>query len=837
MDKPLNTDSKKIRDIGIIFLFLFVIALIFPKAFWGMNHLYFLPTILIPLVFICIGFLMFFYPRNEGKPLYETALKPLSNLNRWQVKLAAALVMCVLFYLFPIYYDIYGDAAFLFESENQIIKDITWEGLAPLYSFDYTDPKIGTGTNLSLVALFSYLLDVSAQQVFRVWDAICGGVFVFFWLGIVSLLVKKDGWKTIAVILGVTAPFLQNFFGHYEVYAPVLAGMAAYFYVLIQFFQTKKTKYLFILVPLFFLVLKFHVTIYLLAPSLILTFIYWKTSEKTSSFFTLKNSLKFIMAPIVIIGGALYVVMGGFKGQRSYTQDDLAEVVFLPFVSSEEAPLDRYSLISPAHFFDYLNQMFLWSAAGLFILVCIVIIYRKRINWNQPLLLVTGYTLIIYFGFFFIMNPLLSMPNDWDLFSMPAIPLLVFVLLLIQQIEGEKLPKELTGGVLSFSLLSIMIFVTNAVPSALSGKLEYQGMWEFQTYWIGSSSSILEGIKLEENEKVRHNRLLKVIEELEPYAVEGEDLEYAELLHQTGLYYTTDSINPGIALKYFELSDRYYDNICKNHFFLIDAYYKVGKYQEALAHGDQVVLCQFPTQIQAYEAYIHVALTSGEDELALKLCNELLEIYPEEPFITKVQAALVNGEDASVYFGGVPRTDNQLSVVSDTSVQNVDFVNLATFVNQNKLTNDSLRMVAKGVKDTLQGTSEYYALLNVKIGKFYYENKFFDSSLVYYDEAAKHAEKDCEIPYHQLINKFMLGDFVGANSHSKKLVECEWPNANKAYRMAMHTAAMAGDIEGLSKYVNGFLNRWPEDDFVNRIRNAINSGQSPEAISKFFQNG
>ena len=145
--------------------------------------------------------------------------------------------------------------------------------------------------------------------------------------------------------------------------------------------------------------------------------------------------------------------------------------LFLPLFSPEP-PLDRYNLLSFNHIFDFLSEVLIWSPIALFILLSIILLARKSIDWNTLPVLTSGVTLLLFGGLFFVINPLLSMQLDWDMMAIPAPAFLVFVAVLAKQAERSFDARKLLLTCMAIAILSIPVFAVHAKPIPLSLRLE-----------------------------------------------------------------------------------------------------------------------------------------------------------------------------------------------------------------------------------------------------------------------------------------------------------------------------------------------------------------------------
>ncbi|MFT7612155.1 MAG: hypothetical protein ACI9J3_001104, partial [Parvicellaceae bacterium] len=477
---------------------------------------------------------------------------------------------------------------------------------------------------------------------------------------------------------------------------------------------------------------------------------------------------------------------------------------------------------------------FLWSAAGLFLLIFLLLFLRKKINWKRPLILVLGLTLLIYMCFFFIMNPLFSMPNDWDLFSLPAIPFLILLAVIVRQLDGKLLSKQLTGTVMAFSIFSVSIFFVNANQSSLSDKLVSQGIREFNTYWIGSSSNILQGSILQPSLEMRQETLLMAIDEVRPQAVLGSDIEFSELLHNAGRY-CFDNNRYKESLVYFNEANLYSGLFCKNYYYLLSSHFMIGEYNLALEYGDEVIICESPSPIKAFEMVIHTAIEAEDKVKAMEYCDEYLKRWPESTAYQKIRSALHEGKNPKELFAR-NATEIRKSQPNE-AFNNPELTALIELKNDNAATNDSLLLLIAANKDSAIFTDHFYhGTLLQKVGHYFFnQEKNFDATIVFYEESDFFLEDNCESSYYKLLSNFMKGNYLEANRFSDSLIACGYPNQQKAFKIAIHTAIEANAADDGLRHCEAYLSRWPNDPFITSVFKDIKSGKSIEELKKLFK--
>lgn len=518
--------------------------------------------------------------------------------------------------------------------------------LEPFYSLDIS-PRMGRQFMATLIDVLSYLFQVNYYQVFIGLDIFCGCMFILLGLIFIHRNIKNLHWKLVLGIIGLTAPFLQVFFGHIEMYAVSLLLLEVWVMLLIYSIETRRKWVLYLLIPLLLIGIKVHPTFMLLIPAWLMVFLAQNkvTAKFSEKLFTLKGVGIYILTPVFLLGFILYFfILGDHNDPRALTGVQDFERLFLPIITPE-APLDRYNLQSFNHIFDFANVLLLWSPAALVLLLFILIGHRKKVNWQKPSILLLLLTLVIYTAFLFAVNPLLSMPIDWDLFVIPAPLLLILIALLVREIETKNVSaaKALPIAV-AFALLSTSFFAVNTLKEPYSRRLESLSIRIFKTYhiWadkylkyaINDASSRIEGV--ERNEAV--------IAQLKPYAVAGNDLSYAQMLYDNGNRYLNfgDIAN---ANKNFAEANYYYPQHELVLLNLLQTNFQVGKFQDAYINATQLVELKHPSEEKSIRMAIHCTLAAEKYEEALSYSEKYLELAPNDSTIIEVKDRLSNGEN------------------------------------------------------------------------------------------------------------------------------------------------------------------------------------------------
>lgn len=606
------------KQYTILFIGLSVWLLYFSTIFtidslWGINFISFLSPISQILLFSLSLISILLFPK-----IYDRFKLLKSTFSVYQLTLPLLVVCGLCIYAFPIFKNVYGDSAQFMERLGESTTVFSSKYLYNLISFDLSNPKLGNLTVLSFIRLFSYSFKTSHNTAFIVLGLLSGLSFVWLCLRYIGQNIQNNTLQWLLVIIVILSPFNQLFLGHQEIYAPAFPAAIWYFINLRDLFKNKRKKILLILIISFLICIKLHFTFLLLLPSLVIAIVSYFKNDIVY-YLNWRSIITLAFVPFLTLGSCLYFfVFQDYADERFLNPSvDLYDRLFLPILSPE-APLDRYTLFNLNHILDFINMSFLWSGACIFILIVVLFFYRKAIIWHRPEIVLTGVTLLFFITVFFTFNPLLSMPIDFDLFSLTAPILLIFTVFVIEQINTDCFIKSVGGSVIGVSLFSLAIFSCHHHKESLSKRMVSIGKHVFKTYWIRSAGDIQMGITLIEDDPDKYlNNYLEVITDLEPYATKGKDIEYAHMLWSIGKHYRTVNKDYENALKYHLQSEDYSEELTANYIGIMESYYLMNNYTAAYQYSQKLIEENYPSERRALEISIDCALNAGLEQNAL----------------------------------------------------------------------------------------------------------------------------------------------------------------------------------------------------------------------------
>lgn len=630
------------RVLGIVFLSFFVLGELFPNYWWATHASHFLSHTAKYSIFIAALLLL---AGSFSASLTEAIAQKLSSLNRprfpvwiWLI----ALGMCFLFFQFPMVEDFYGEAYKLNRFLLNTAPSIPEGTNEPLFSFGLA-PWDGQNTIFALITYLVYFLGVTYREGFIYFDAFFGFCFVLTWLYFVRQHITAPVWSVILTLTVLFAPFLLNFYGHIEINSIVLWINLLWLCLAVQYTQNKKTRFVWGLFILLFFCLKLHAVAILYLPVWgLICFSHYRRIKQPSFALSWKTIRTYVLLPIFFVGAIFYFfVFKDYNDPRNLDYNVQAyDRLFLPLISPDP-PLDKYNMLSFNHIFDYFSEMLLWSPIAFFLLLVIIILYKKDIQWQKEELLIPGTALILFGSLFFVSNPLLSMQMDWDLYSFPAPLFLVFLVIVVKQIQHNSLGPKVLLICAALAILSIPAFMVHASRQTLSYKLESLGVRIYHTYYEWSSNTIHNGLGLIWQDRAlqieRKNQLLM---DLQADALVGNDREYGRLWRKEGMHFFNVEKNYAKAYTYLGNSLLYFPNDNDARATLMQTALILDKDEQAYEISMDLLKAQFPTQRQAYISSIQCALEAAYYEQALELSNAYLEIWPDDNLVSQINTRI-----------------------------------------------------------------------------------------------------------------------------------------------------------------------------------------------------
>ena len=251
----------------------------------------------------------------------------------------------------------------------------------------------------------------TAEDTYRFYSYASGVLYVMLAFPVARVLGKADRDKSMVFAFLLTAGYFQLFFGYVEHYPLFMPGLLLYLLLGLQSLKQRLT--LFAPASVLGVLIALHQAFTVFAPSLVFL-AYRAYRQQRDVIPSWKNTLATIAAlGFVPVTAAVIVGLCGI-GFEAYVSR-MGGRNFMPLLA-EPGYLSQYRIFSLAHVLDFLNQQLLAAPA---VCMSIFLVGRKPFA-NQPFLALSAFVPLL---FTFFANPEIGAFRDWDIFSLPALPL------------------------------------------------------------------------------------------------------------------------------------------------------------------------------------------------------------------------------------------------------------------------------------------------------------------------------------------------------------------------------------------------------------------------------
>ncbi len=350
------------------------------------------------------------------------ALPEKSRPNRWFV--LVALLSGALFWLLRIRHLEWGDAAFIVKALGYTGED------RPVWTIYNWQSPLTIFLHARLWLLLNPFLSVGVDTLYAVTSTFSGIAFVYVLLCLATQLGRDRLERTLIFGLVVTTGAMQLFFGYVENYTLMSTELMFTLYLSVRCLRNQ----LDLAWPSTALAITntFHPSTITMWPAM-LFLARWKARELSSE---RGNELRvwgaLVVPPLIVFTAlALFMALGGHGVTALFTDDRPGGADGIPFVPLHdiETPWQHYTMFSLAHLLDWVNEHFLISPFGLFLLIYVLIVGVKqhqsiaslhRDTHEQGILWFLVIASFVHLIWTFIWNPDYGGRKDWDLFAPSA---------------------------------------------------------------------------------------------------------------------------------------------------------------------------------------------------------------------------------------------------------------------------------------------------------------------------------------------------------------------------------------------------------------------------------
>ena len=391
--------------IAAIFLVLHVLPLLWrPNPLWGVDFLFYLPA---PVqgIFILLSILLFIPRfRREIRSMVHVLPFALWGEGRrvWFTRGLLVLVALGAFIVLSSSRHFLGDGYLLLRKLGEdTFQD---QSRAPL-TFAFIRALHHAGR-----AFWE-----TAENTYRIYSYASGVLYVLLCFPVASALGKNRQEMSIVLAALLTAGYMQLFCGYVENYALYMPGVLLYFLLGLQ--TQRGRVHLYATAIVLGLLLALHQAFAVFGPSLLfLVYRTWRHRQEAVP--SWKNTAASVAALCCVpVSTAVLLGLSGI-GLEGYLAR-MGGRNFLPLFA-EPGLHSEYRIFSLAHFLDFLNQQLLTAPVAC--MACLLL--RKRDLTHQPFLLIAA---VFPLFFTFLARPEIGVFRDWDIFSLPALPMTLWV--------------------------------------------------------------------------------------------------------------------------------------------------------------------------------------------------------------------------------------------------------------------------------------------------------------------------------------------------------------------------------------------------------------------------
>jgi hypothetical protein len=638
----LNTPGSKyiFPGLGLLIWSFYLLGMLFPDNWWGTHYLAFVDpapgwSILLLSGGLIVSPLFF----DAGKILERVPV--LRKNGYWTLSFALSGIAAVLFWSLPIVDDNYGNAASYHALLGQTVDGLPAGFWGELFSLEFRPGQGREGVFLLVNALAAGF-DLSIHEGYRLLGALCGAGWVLSWMLFARWFFAERSARLVFLILALGSPLLFVFFGHLESYALVFLILGLWMKQLLLALKHGQARSLWITVPLWLLGWRFHSMFLLLLPVQGLAFLFHFAGNSTigKRLSNVKGILVLGLLPLLALGLlAYFFVFADHNDPRLLANVDDIDHLFLPILSPAP-PLDRYNLLSFNHFFDLFNVL-LFAVPGIFFLLSGILIPHGKNLKSSPALALSLLASALIAAMLFMINPLFSLPMDFDLFLIGVPVLLGLTAAVLEQKSIRQTLSILAPGVLAFSLFLLPGLSVNMAKKPHADRLVSVGKHVFKTYYLRSGRHLLYALDKAELEPQEYLAWkTEIINDLRPYALHQHDLQFGDLLLDQAI--VLNSVNGDLRSTrdaYVEAANHIY--LESEHILaLTELHFRLGESVQAHDQVAELIKRGYPSLDMAYRMGVHTALEAELYDKAAEYCREYIKMVPEDTMIGDVLARI-----------------------------------------------------------------------------------------------------------------------------------------------------------------------------------------------------
>jgi hypothetical protein len=410
------------------------------RALWGMNHLKFLNSefqILFYIMSTIAGLLLVFSDKTQ--PAFEKAIECVINFfyaKRRNVFILAGVATLLL----P-----------LLAVETHFLGDgygwLSVFGAGGSYIHKWTEP-LSTVLVRGLQSLQGEYTESSALNSFRILSY-CSGFIVFVMFAkLTALLSKSNVVRLFGLLFLVSSASVLLFFGYVEFYSMLWAAAVTFIYFAIKYLRDSNGAALVILT--FLITVSMHLQALYFLPALVYLLFSKKRKDAVLKRFIAKRVWVLTVGAVISAGAYLWLM-----------STDLGfELIMLPIIDARPDS-GAYAVFSPKHLLDIANQLFLIFPGVLIALA--LTLGRSPKGQSHQRKHTTVFLLLCGFGsviFLFVIDPVIGLARDWDLFSLTLLPLILLCVTRLNSGDTKVLLRTVVPSAVVLVMINVLFLST-----------------------------------------------------------------------------------------------------------------------------------------------------------------------------------------------------------------------------------------------------------------------------------------------------------------------------------------------------------------------------------------
>jgi tetratricopeptide (TPR) repeat protein len=286
--------------------------------------------------------------------------------------------------------------------------------------------------------------DSGSLLAYQVISIASGIIFLAILISFVRFYFEKNIDRVLALLGLVSGGYVLMFFGYVENYSLLCVSIGIFTMTGMLIFSGRISRWW--IVPALALVVLIHMIGAVFVPAALYTLLVGTPIG------TRIGQLSFSAKAMLVVGLLLAALSALFIAFR---QDYFLRFAFLS-ITHGRFTSEGYTMFSAKHVVDFVNLLFI-LAPGLLVFAAVLITGRTRRffaeAWARFLIIAILSTL----GATFALDPRLGMPRDWDLFSIPGVPIILFVYALSARLsEKHSNYRQAAAMCIVLGFLSLM---------------------------------------------------------------------------------------------------------------------------------------------------------------------------------------------------------------------------------------------------------------------------------------------------------------------------------------------------------------------------------------------